>query len=463
MARVDGSFLDNIRNRQELNAFISGSIQLPDDVKTDYKVAVDEIATFLRSNKDYGCGQPRDFPWKFKRVILSGSIDKGTAVRGHADVDLVCFIESSKSAGMTQPIEFLRMRETIIEDITRKFGAYFKWVKEGSRWTGAIKDYPVQDQKSKFIPLYNFHNGYLLNVKLLKASGEECYSLPKEADELFGASDELEPDEGVIDVDIIPGFDLYAFLDQTPGKQEGKKVFSYIGKQEHPMKFADLFSASLAEMQRNFIKDRLNKGNLNNVKKLILLVKYWFKKEVKSRYNRVRFPSYLLELLCLHVFKTYFQDGKYDILKWFHKVFDVMERRDELTCVWTDNYDEQDVPWQVMEQRPLITDPANPFNNVAGGVAQWPEVSACAKVFKRELERKFPELRGAQISRETSVEAVPRLEAELDSSLDVCDDGPMAGISPVPKRMRRELRRDSSSSPSATSATATASFSLGRA
>jgi len=388
MALDNGSFLDNIRKKQELNSFIHEEIQVPESLQREYKVAVDEIASFLRSNNDYGSGQPRDFPWKFKRVFKSGSLVKGTAVRGHADVDLVCFIERSK--GMTQPIEFLRMRETIIEDITRKFGAYFRWVKEGSRWTSTIEGYPVQEQKSQFIPLYNFHNGYLLNVKLLKASGKESYSLPKEADELFGKSDEREPEEGVIDVDIIPGFDLYAFLDQTPGKREGKKIFSFIEQQDHPMKFADLFSASLAEMQWDFIRDRLNRANQNNLKKLILLVKFWFKTEVKSRYNRVRFPSYLMELLCLHIFETYFQDDKYDILKWFHKVLDVIERKDELKCLWTDKYEKQDVPWQVMEQRPLIADPANPFNNVAGGVAQWPEVSACAKFFKRELEQKFP-------------------------------------------------------------------------
>ena len=142
-------------------------------------------------------------------------------------------------------------------------------------------------------------------------------------------------------------------------------------------------------MQLDFVRDQLNRKNLNNLKKLIILVKFWFKTEVQSRYNRVRFPSYLLELLCIHVFESSLRETKYDILKWFFQVIQVIERKDSLVCVWEEKYERGDIPWEVLEQRPLIVDPANPFNNVAGGVAQWPEVSACAKAFRRMLEGKY--------------------------------------------------------------------------
>ena len=378
------SFFDGIVDGGRLDVFVKDNVQLPKETKENYSRAVQEIVSFLNLRADYGSGQPRDFPWKFKRVFKSGSLQKGTAVRGHADVDLVCFIEKGKN--LQSPKEFLKKRGQILDDIANKFGGYHNWIKEGSRWVADIRGFPVQHQKT-FVPLYNFHNEYLLNVKLVEASGVENYSLPEN-------SDESESDEATIDVDIIPGFDLYDHLGQKPGVREGVGVFQFIESQEHPMKFADQFSASLAEMQYDFIRDRLNRGDLNNLKKLMLLVKYWYKTEVKSRYNRVRFPSYLIELLCLHVWETHLQGTKYDALTWFFQVLIVIERKNELAVVWREKYSREglvvvDVPWQVSEQRPLIADPANPFNNVAGGVAQWPEIFACAKQFKLLLKEKY--------------------------------------------------------------------------
>ena len=384
MTGLESSFFAEIRNGSELTTFVSSEVQLPKETQKKYNAAVEEIVSFLAKPADYGSGQPRDFPWKFKRVFKSGSLTKGTAVRRHADVDLVCFIEKSKE--LREPVEFLRLRETIIEDIANKFGAYYKWTKEGSHWKGEIKNLSVQDQRS-FIPLYNFHNGYLLNVKLMEASGGESYSLPKISEQV---ECDVQMDDTIIDVDIIPGFDLYDHLRQKPGERKGSAIFNFIREQEHPMRFADQFSASLAEMQWDFIQANLNKQNRNNLKKLILLTKFWFKTEVKSRYNRVRFPSYLIELLCLHVFQKYcLEDTRYDILTWFYKVLEVIEIKEELKCIWTDQYQEGFIPWEVKDQRPLIVDPANPFNNVAGGIAQWPEIYACARWFKRMLEAKY--------------------------------------------------------------------------
>ena len=74
----------------------------------------------------------------------------------------------------------------IIEKITDIFGRRFGWAKEGSRWTRRIDQLPLDRQeRHAFIPLYNFHNCYLLNVKLLRKCRQESYSLPKEVEELF--------------------------------------------------------------------------------------------------------------------------------------------------------------------------------------------------------------------------------------------------------------------------------------
>ena len=47
-------------------------------------------------------------------------------------------------------------------------------------------------------------------------------------------------------------------------------------------------------------------------------------------------------------------------------------------------------------------------------------------MFERILLFFALDLRESQVSRETSVEAVPRLEAELDSPLDDCHEGTFA-------------------------------------
>ena len=99
------SFFDGIVDGGRLDVFVINQVQLAKETKDNYNKAVDEIVSFLNSRPDYGSGKPRDFPWKFKRVFKSGSLQKGTAVRGHADVDLVCFIEKGKT--LQEPEEFL--------------------------------------------------------------------------------------------------------------------------------------------------------------------------------------------------------------------------------------------------------------------------------------------------------------------------------------------------------------------
>jgi hypothetical protein len=79
------------------------------------------------------------------------------------------------------------------------------------------------------------------------------------------------------------------------------------------------------------------------------------------------------------------------LLSWFVKVLDVILYKEDLKCVWLENYDRSQIPWEVSGQRPLIVDPANPYNNVAGGL-MWPEMVACAAQFREILARKYRDL-----------------------------------------------------------------------
>ena len=198
---------------------------------------------------------------------------------------------------------------------------------------------------------------------------------------------QYESDESVIDIDILVGFDIYDFLGQYPGQRSCHDISLFISAQDHPVRFANQISPCLAEMQCDFIREHINLNQeRDKIKNLILFVKFWFKTEVKSEFHRARFPSYLIELLCLHVWETHLVNTKFDVWAWFHEVLSMIERKEELNVIWTEKYSLDQVPEVVSEQRPLLVDPANPFNNVAGGVAQWPEVSACARIYKRKLK-----------------------------------------------------------------------------
>ena len=160
------SFFDHIDSGTELTEFVSNNVQLPINIQNEYKRGIDVVASFLKEETN---GQ-----WRFKRIVKSGSLFKGTAVRGHADVDLVCFIE--KNSQMRSPEDFLSKRQSIIEDIAEEFGAYFSWVKEGSHWTKEIEGLPYEIQnRFEYIPIYNFHNPWMLNVRLVKKNCQSDY------------------------------------------------------------------------------------------------------------------------------------------------------------------------------------------------------------------------------------------------------------------------------------------------
>ena len=74
---------------------------------------------------------------------------------------------------------------------------------------------------------------------------------------------------------------------------------------------AEELNPSLGEI--NFVGKRLNdpegvNNSNDNLKKLILIVKYWLKNEVKPKFQPgFLFPSYILELICIDVWEKKLQ------------------------------------------------------------------------------------------------------------------------------------------------------------
>ena len=96
------------------------NVKIPHMEIRRYNAAVDQIVRFLQCRDEL-------FAWSIRRVVKSGSLCKGTAVRGQCDVDLVCFIEKCPSRGMVEPEDFLRYRTAIISDIAEKVARQFNW------------------------------------------------------------------------------------------------------------------------------------------------------------------------------------------------------------------------------------------------------------------------------------------------------------------------------------------------
>ena len=221
---------------------------------------------------------------------------------------------------------------------------------------------PVGSGDWPFVPLFNWKNKYMLNVKLTKSRGSWLYRLS------------AEPREELIEVDIVLGFDLSAHFSSK------EDTFNFLCENEG---CSNEFSPSMAEAQRDFMVEQLNVNQNQNLKKLMLLVKYWLKTEVKRDYPDLKIPSYLVELICLHVWEERLAGGRYDLARWFEEVMTTLVQYSSLNCDWGKGLD--CVPSKL--EPPVVMDPANPFNNVAGLREKdaWPQLADCAR---KQLNKK---------------------------------------------------------------------------
>ena len=106
---------------------------------------------------------------------------KGTAVRKRADVDLVCFVEKGRDLRGN-----LSSFSRNVDVLSRTSQINLVPITNGSRRVliGRRKSRDWQSKIKRNLFLYNFHNDYLLNLKLVETSGEENYSLPDYYEEL---------------------------------------------------------------------------------------------------------------------------------------------------------------------------------------------------------------------------------------------------------------------------------------
>jgi len=113
-----------------------------------------------------------------------------------------------------------------------------------------------------------------------------------------------------------------------------------------------------------------------------MLIKFWVKTEVKPLHDTFYFPSYLVELACFGAWKAYFRDANepFDLAVWFQKMMQLFINYRLADCRFKYYYKFKWIPTSIALARPLIMDPANPFNNVADkSKVTWLPIVECAK------------------------------------------------------------------------------------
>ncbi|XP_074657432.1 2'-5'-oligoadenylate synthase 1A-like isoform X1 [Tubulanus polymorphus] len=193
-------------SQREMNTFQAHSIQPTEEYHDGFKRALDMLIRYLHSE---------NVPFDVSEVVKSGSLGKGTAVIGKADIDCVMYINDFRGMDNIQ----LKIKECIdnIWDIL----AAHKWNREG---------------KLKLIR----RDSYLINLKLRGRYDDEFH-----------------------EVDLLPTYDI---LRRYPEADIYDEMRNIDGRSR------GFYSAPLARLQLEFVKQQPT-----IVKSLIRTVKYWSK------------------------------------------------------------------------------------------------------------------------------------------------------------------------------------------
>ncbi|XP_078604910.1 2'-5'-oligoadenylate synthase-like protein 2 [Branchiostoma floridae x Branchiostoma japonicum] len=154
------------------------------------------------------------------------------------------------------------------------------------------------------------------------------------------------------DVDLLLATDL---LGECPTDEKKAEVYAMMGRMTPSVR--ENCSAALVELQRDFVKKQ--------------------PAEVKDLIRGVReksLTSYPLELLCIHTWRSYMS-----IAAAFEAVLRKLSDYKSVCAYWTNNYSTITAA-EMLNKRPLILDPANPYNNVADRCRNWDAVAWAARL-----------------------------------------------------------------------------------
>lgn len=166
--------------------------------------------------------------------------------------------------------------------------------------------------------------------------------------------------KGLVEVDLrfSPHFETYADVIQALGAQDDRE------SRKH-------FATALVKDKVQFLGKQPGQ-----VKVTMRLLKWWRNQQHWSC-DLFRPSDEVLELLAMYsALQTKPRDQRVAIAN----VMSLMARFDELRIVWSNYYGKEDIWTPLLQQRPLLMDPVNPFVNAADPHAFDPrELMACAR------------------------------------------------------------------------------------
>ncbi|XP_043925682.1 2'-5'-oligoadenylate synthase 3-like [Protopterus annectens] len=306
---------------------------LPDSSFTNYVgQVIDTICNFLKEN----CFKNSQSKIKVQKIIKGGSSGKGTTLKNDSDADLVVFLDCFKSYK-----DLKDERHDVIVEIRERLNQF-------SRERSHIKIHFNEDRKRSL--------GFKLQVKA---------------------------DTEWIKCDVLPAYNAIGEFNKDIPKPSSQV---YIDLIELPAGKGE-FSLCFTELQRHFIMHQPPK-----VKNLLRLVKYWYKKHVKTYKKDQRHlpPKYALELLTMYVWEQGSNKENFKMEEGFRTLLEMIQQYQQLCIYWTKYYDLRSsditeyLKRQLRAQRPIILDPADPTNNVAAKEG-WDILAREAKQCLRQI------------------------------------------------------------------------------
>eukprot|EP01113_Clastostelium_recurvatum_P032500 TRINITY_DN4187_c0_g1_i1.p1 TRINITY_DN4187_c0_g1~~TRINITY_DN4187_c0_g1_i1.p1 ORF type:complete len:394 (-),score=58.02 TRINITY_DN4187_c0_g1_i1:5-1186(-) len=252
-------------------------------------------------------------------VVIGGSYGKGTALTGHHDLDVIVFIHET-----SPPESSLKgYKDATLDDLVM-----------------SCKNLALKVRKSRYTATGEV-------IKKLKAVSLKITDLK-------------------VDILLAPQFadkhSLYRHLLSLPPRKR------------------NLLSAATCRIQKSFF-DRVipDPAQRDTLRAATRLAKLW--RNIQSLPHKVNPGSYLIELLTLHAYQlsslSSSSHNPPSVYQIFVEFLLVILSHSTLSVTWEEEYNvSPDYP-RMSDQRPLVRDPANPFNNVAHRrcVADWGPVA----------------------------------------------------------------------------------------
>ncbi|XP_045647479.1 2'-5'-oligoadenylate synthase-like protein 2 isoform X1 [Ursus americanus] len=317
-----GTLYDTPADR--LSAFVEERLQPEGDWKEEVKDAWQRVERFFREQ----CFRDElvlDQEVRVLKVVKGGSSGKGTTLNYRSDVDLVLFLSCFPS----------------FQDQAEHRGSVISFIEKRLTECSSSLAYSIT-----VIPQ------------------RETTRVPR------SLSFEVQPTRNseAIGVDVLPAYDALRHF--CPDSKPSPEIYEDLITSGAP---PGEFSPSFTELQRHFVKSRPVK-----LKNLLRLVKYWYLKHLKPKYQNAALPpKYALELLTIYAWEIGTdKSDNFNLDEGFRAVMELLIEYEDICIYWTKYYDFQNetvriyIKQQLKECRPVILDPADPTNNL-GSKKRW--------------------------------------------------------------------------------------------